>query len=442
MPTVKSLTKTVVDKAVPLVRPDGSKAEQTFWDGELHGFGLRVSGSGVKSYILMYRLGGGRRGTLRRFTIGKTGNPWTPKTARVEAERLRGIVAAGGDPAGERQDGRKAETVSELCDLYLEAVDAGEVRTRRGGPKRASTIATDKGRIARHIKPTIGNRRVADLTPDDIKRFLAAVARGDTAGDFGKTKARGRAIVRGGEGTAARTLGLLSGIFAFAVSRGIRTDNPAHGVPHPKDGTRDRFLSADEYKALGKALIAAGKKEGANKWMLGAVAALALTGCRKTEILSLRRDAVDAARQVLTLEETKTGKSVRPVGKAALDVLTDVPVVSDSVYVFPAGRGDGHITGLPKVLAGLLETAGIEGASAHTLRHSFATTANAMGYSEATIGALLGHAGHGITARYTHHIDSVLTAAADKVALEIARQMGIAKGGNVVQMPRKRRAAS
>lgn len=445
MPTVK-LTKRVVDAAAPLIRPDGRLTEQTFWDAALRGFGLRVTPNGSKSYVLVYRVGGGRRGTLRRYTIGKPGSPWTPDTARTEAERLRGEVAHGGDPALDRQAGRKAETVAELCDLYLAAVEAGEVRTRRGAPKRASTIATDRGRITRHIKPLLGNRRVADLAPDDVKRFVAAVARGDTAGDFGTTKPRGRALVKGGEGTAARTLGLLSGILAFAVDRRIRRDNPAHGVPHPKDGVRDRYLSAAEFAALGRVLLEAGVRAkleagqaGNDVWMLGAVEALALTGCRKGEILSLRRDAIDRDRQALVLAETKTGRSVRPIGKAALNVLDAMPSVKGNAYLF-CGRGENHIVGLPKVLARLLDKAGIAGVTAHTLRHSFATVANELGYSEATVGALLGHAGHGITARYVH-VDPVLTASADKVAGEIARRMGLAATSRVIQMPRHRQSA-
>jgi hypothetical protein len=48
-------------------------------------------------------------------------------------------------------------------------------------------------------------------------------------------KLRGKAIVRGGAGTATRTVGLLGGILTYAVEAGIIESNPAHAVRKPKD---------------------------------------------------------------------------------------------------------------------------------------------------------------------------------------------------------------
>ena len=109
------------------------------WDGELHGFGVKCTPAGKKVYLVQYRVGG-RRGRTRRVTIGSHGVV-TPDKAREEAKRLLGVVAAGGDPAEERTQARKAITVSELCDLYLE---------EGLGEKKASTVAAD--RILRDTK--------------------------------------------------------------------------------------------------------------------------------------------------------------------------------------------------------------------------------------------------------------------------------------------------
>jgi hypothetical protein len=49
-------------------------------------------------------------------------------------------------------------------------------------------------------------------------------------------------------------------------------------------------------------------------------------------------------------------------------------------------------------------------------RHSFASLAGDLGYSEATIATLIGHKGHSITSRYVHTADTVLLAAVDAVA--------------------------
>src|SRR5437764_7409092 len=195
---------------------------------------------------------------------------------------LLGEVAGKADPAAEKRAARNAQTISNLCDLYLADVEAGRVVTRRRSPKKASTLATDRGRIERHIKPLLGRRSVASITRGDVEEFMFDVAAGKTASDS-KTKPRGVARVRGGRGTASRTVGLLGAIFAYAVRYRMRSDNPVRGIMRPADRRRKRRLSDDEYKALGKALRAA--EEAKNVWpaAIAATRFLAFTGWRSGE---------------------------------------------------------------------------------------------------------------------------------------------------------------
>jgi hypothetical protein len=217
------ITKRVVEAA------EGREKDYVIWDDELPGFGFRVFSSGKRSYVIQYRI----RGRSRRYTIGLHG-AWAPEIALREAKVQLGRVAAGDDPVEDRQFDHKAITVKELCTRYLADLQAGLILGKGGRPKKASTIVTDTGRIERHIIPLIGTRRVKDLTKTDINKVLKDIMAGKTRVSVKTKKLRGKAIVRGGAGTATRTVGLLGGILTCAVEAGIIDSNPAHGVRKPR----------------------------------------------------------------------------------------------------------------------------------------------------------------------------------------------------------------
>jgi integrase len=400
--------------------------DQMIWDsgkGAVAGFGARRRTGTAVTYILKYRTVDGRQ---RWHVIGRHGSPWTTEKARDKARELLGEIVKGADPSAEKQAARKAKTVFELCDLYLADARAGRLLTRRKVAKKPSTLATDCGRIERHIKPQLGRIAVAAVDRTDIERFMHAVAEGETAARI-KTVKRGLARVRGGKGTASRTVGLLGAIFTYAVRHRMRADNPVHGVMRFADGRRERRLSDDEYTALGAALRQ-GEANGIWPAAIGAARFLALTGWRSGEALALRWSDIDLARRTARLADTKTGLSVRPLSHAACDVLRSLPLIGAGELVFPATRGDGRMTGFPKLWARLAKLGELPAdVTPHVLRHSFASLAADLEFSEITIAALIGHRGQSITSRYTHGADAVLLAAADAVANETARRMGEAK---------------
>ena len=214
----------------------------------------------------------------------------------------------------------------------------------------------------------------------------------------------------------------------------MRADNPVHGVIRFADGKRERRLSDDEYAALGAALGAAERKE---IWPAAVAATrfLALTGWRKGEALGLRWAEVDLARRTATLADSKTGRSIRPLSHAAYDVLRALPRMAGEL-VFPATRGDGRMSGFPKLWARIAKLGALPAdVTPHVLRHSYASLAADLGYSEPTIAALVGHKGQTITSRYVHSADAVLLAAADAVADRTAELMGEGKpAGEVVPL--------
>jgi len=393
--------------------------DEIVWDAAVAGFGARRQKGLAISYFVKYRTTGGRQ---RWQVIGRHG-VLTPDEARDKARAILGNVVDGADPASEKMAARKAMTVFELCDLYLADAEAGRLLTRRRGAKKASTLLTDRGRITRHIKPLLGRLAVVAVDRADIERFMHAVAEGKTAGRI-KTGRYGLARVKGGKGTATRTVGLLGAIFTYAARQGLRTDNPVHGVVRYADGRRERRLSDDEYAVLGAALRQ-GEAEGIWPAAIAMARFLALAGWRSGEAQALRWSELDLARRTATLADSKTGRSVRPLSHAACDLLRTMCNFGGSERVFPATRGDGPMVGFKKFWPKIAKLGELPvDVTPHVLRHSFASLAGDLGYSEPTIAALVGHKGHSVTSRYMHVADAVLLAAADAVASRTVELMG------------------
>ena len=400
------ITKTTVDEAKPRSK------DYLVWDSELAGFGLKIAMGGRKSYVCQYRTAGGRTGETRRLTIGAHGAPWTVELARGEAKKILGRAANGQDPAQEKQQLKKRFSVAALCDQYLQLGCA---------TKKPSTLATDRGRIERHIKPLLGRKKVQDVTRADVSKFLQDVAQGKTTADV-KTGKRGRAIIRGGKGAATRTVGLLGGIFAYAVDCGMIDMSPVIGVKRFADKKGNRYLSQQELVALGVALRQA-ESENVNPSALAILKLLIFTGARKGEIEQLKWLEVDIASGYLKLADSKTGQKAIPLNAGALQVLHDQPMIERKAHVFPAYRGNGYYEGTPKVWKSIRSVAGLRDVRLHDLRHSFASIAVSGGASLPIIGALLGHAHSATTQRYAHLSDDPLRAASEAVGNQIAASL-------------------
>jgi integrase len=442
----------ITKRQVDAIRP--GVGDRFLWDSELKGFGLKVTPGGRKVYILQYRMGG-RGLPVKRYTIGNHGD-YTPDGARAVAEKLRGGIRNNVDPGAAKrraiEEQRAAVTIKKLCEQYLQ----------NPPPKKASTLAVDMGRIARHIVPLLGSKQVRDVTPGDIRRFMAAVAAGKTKADI-KTGKHGRAIVKGGRGAATRTVGLLLGIFAYAVAEGYRTDNPVRGIKRYPDRKAERFLSSAELRALGDVLSAAEQSWDAYKmkaaaWREGgklgpkpvkpeaaealtAIAAIRLllfTGCRKSEILTLKWSDIDFERSCLRLSDSKTGSKAVPLGAPALVLLNELKRTQGNPYVLAGDRAGHHFVGLPKVWERIRKRAKLANVRLHDLRHSFASAGAAAGDSLLIIGKLLGHREAKTTARYAHLGDDPLKAAANRISSAIADAMTREAQDNAEMVPLQR----
>jgi integrase len=414
----------ITKRTVEALRPDGR--DYVRWDQELTGFGVRVRPSGSKSFVAVYRTGG-RNSPLRRVTIGAVGKI-DVEEAREAARKILAGAELGQDHAADRAKARAELTISELCDLYL--ADGCDT-------KKASTVATDRGRIERHIKPLLGRKRTGEVTRADIEKFMRDVAAGKTAADV-KTIKRGRAIVEGGKGTATRTVGLLGGIFSFAVAHRMRTDNPVRGVKRYPDRQGQTFLSLAQLTRLGQALDAA-KRGGASAAAVAIIRLLAFTGARKNEIAALRWSEVDFDHGYLRLQDSKTGAKLIPLGAPARKILASLPRIAGSAFVFPAATGRSAFQGVDKVWRKVRIAAGFPSLRLHDLRHSFASTALGRGDALPVIGAILGHADVKTTSRYAHLADDPVKQAANAIAKTVSAALDGRPGAKVVRLVQKSR---
>jgi len=149
-----------------------------------------------------------------------------------------------------------------------------------------------------------------------------------------------------------------------------------------------------------------------------------LTGFRRMEALGLKRDWYSRSDHCVRFPDTKSGAQVRVLGDAAMDCIDARPSRAGSPFLFPADWGDGHFIGVVRVLDRICRKAELKGVTPHVLRHTFASVAGDLGFSELTIAGLLGHSAHGITQRYVH-LDTALVVAADRVSVAIAALLDV-----------------
>ena len=373
--------------------------DRYLWDGghrdALVGFGLKVTPAGRKVYLVQYRLGG-RKGRTRRITIGTHGNT-TAEKARARAKILLGEVAAGKDPASERDKAKAGSGLKAVLEQFL---------SEHADTKLKAQSSQEYRRIARlYFLPALKNRRVADIERSDIARLHHSM--------------------RAKPYQANRTLALLSKFFNWSEKHGLRPDgsNPCRHVEKYKERKRERFLSEEELGRLGKALTAAEKSGETSVWVIAAIRLLSLTGARLSEIVTLKWDHVDFERQQLRLPDSKTGQKSIYLNAPALEVLALVPRLEDNPYVICGGKDEAHLVNLQKPWRRIRKAAGLDDVRLHDLRHSFASVAAGGGMSLPVIGALLGHTQPQTTQRYAHLSADPLKHASDVIGGRIAAAM-------------------
>ncbi len=353
-----------------------AKATRNVRDAALAGFGVRILPSGRKRYFLQSQHEG-------RRTWRIVGDP-DGMTVGEARERARGMLAA-------IRTGRPASDEGTLFEAVAE-----EVFCRYGRNWKPGTLAVNRHYLHKKILPWFRGRQISGITSRDVKDWFASLHATPVSAD--------------------RSMPVLSVIMKEAEADGLRPEgsNPCKGIRRYSRKNRERFLSESEMGRLGKSLRKAEPSPAASIIRL-----LALTGCRSSEIRTLRwKDFRDGH---LYLRDSKTGPRTVWLSSAARAILDGLPRTSS--WIFPSWRTEGPISSskVRKAWAGFRSNASLKDVRLHDLRHAYASLAIMHGETVLTVGRLLGHEDPGTTLKYAHHAEGAVE--------EAAAAMGVVLGG-------------
>ena len=367
--------------------------DTVFWDRDLTGFGVRVYPTGSKVYIAQAR---GPEGP-KRVAVGRHG-VINADEARKRAAHIIARVKAGEEAVPKPMKPVGGPTVNEVCARYMEEYVA--VRCK------PATAALYRSVIDRHVLPALGRAPIAALSRARVAEFHESLY---------ETPA-----------VANMALRILSSMYRLTVGWGMApegTSNPCRALVKYPERRRERFLTDSEFIRLGHALEEAETRGGASAYAVAAIRLLALTGCRRSEILKLRREDVALEAGELRLPDSKTGARVIPLPPEAVELLRSLLGTHDGPWVIPGRKPGTHLVNIDEAWHLIRERAGLGDVRLHDLRHSWASRALALGEALPVIGKLLGHSKMETTARYAHLARDSAQEAAERVTGSIAEDM-------------------
>lgn len=371
----RRFTMKLTDKAVQNLRPKPTRYE--VWED--NGLGVRVTPSGKKSWVYMYRF----EGRLRRLTLGRY-----PQTTVAKAHSEHGMalekLEKGIDPATdqveENAEQRNSPTVKKLAELYIE----------KWAKPRKRTWHQDEAYLDKNVLPIIGQRKAFKIKRKDIIKLLDGI------------------VARGSPVTANRVLEVVRKMYNFAIERDILEINPCTMIRAPgKENRRERVLSESEIKLYLQSL---------NKPLISTSVEIALqlllhTAQRRGEIATMAWKEIDMQSGWWTIPpiKSKNGQAHRvPLTKPVKKLLNQAEDLSkESPWVFPSPRGNGEQPikpgALTRAIARCREHLDIVSFGPHDLRRTAASQMASLGVNRVVIGKILNHADSSVTAVYDRH---------------------------------------
>jgi integrase len=363
---------------------------ETLHDTSLLGFIVRRQVDAT-----VYSVRGRVKGQKVRLTLGRHGT-LTPHNARKEAGRILALMRSGQDP---RADKTSAMSFRDAAERFLEHVKA---------KRSVGTAREYEGHFNDHLVPRFGRRALDAVTTEQLATLHLHL--------------KERPVL------ANRILATASSLYGWAGSQGLCADlfNPARRVERYKEEGKERFLSAEELKRLGKALRAVEAEGRWNPFAIAAIRLLLLTGCRRNEIRLAQWPDVDWERALLNLRNAKGGKRSVHLNAGAMLVLEGLCALPDNgnPYIIRGVADDEPYKNLQDVWDVVRTRAQLDDVRLHDLRHSVASFAGADGASLPLIGAVLGHQSVAASKRYTHLAGDPAKAVAERIGERIIRGLG------------------
>lgn len=337
--------------------PKGSRVTYHDTNKKAAGLQLRVTATGVKSFCVFQRMGGGdpERVTIGRFPLV------TVEQARKQAAMISAAIVNGDNPAKVKRAHKAELTFGDLFNEYIE----------RHAKQNKKTWKEDQQRFNQYLKRGFATRK------------LSAVDRSALAGLHSDISKAGHPTV------ANRVLALVSSIFGWAINAGLVESNPASGLRKNREKSRDRFLQGDEIPRFFAALSAE-----ENPTIRDYLLVSLLTGTRRANVLSMRWKDISLARSEWRIEETKNGDSlVVALAPEVVKILTErmESKDKDADFVFPGSGKKGHLVEPKRGWERVLVRAGLEDLRIHDLRRTFGSWQAKTGSSLVIIGKTLGH---------------------------------------------------
>ena len=364
--------------------------EYTVWDTRVAGLGVRVRPSGSRTFVYHRKAADG----LRKMSFG-------PAALRmVEDVRRDCLAAASGAVAAVETD----ERLSEKAPLFRDFV-AGPWKEARFDCCKPSTQRNFASILKRQLLPAFGSRRLDQITRRMAVRWF------DT---YGRTA----------PGRANGALDLLAQILNHARACGHIASNPVKGVARNPVRKHTRFLSREEIARLHRVLDRYAQGTTSQAQQVDIVRLLLFTGCRKGEIVRLRREEVKGDR--IELADSKTGPRTVLLNADAHAILERRMAYGSSPWVFSSIKDPSRHQHYGLRLWYVIRAeAGIGDVRLHDLRHTVASQATLAGVPLTVTARLLGHSDVRMTMRYAHVGDREVEAAAERVGTTIATMMEI-----------------